>query len=115
MVATWDIGRAAARLLVEGGRGERIIELSGPREYSPNDVAAALGRIVGRAIVAQQHPEEATAAALLAAGMNPEWSRLFQELTHGINTGRVAWEDGHPSWRGETDVAAVLTALIAGK
>jgi uncharacterized protein YbjT (DUF2867 family) len=115
MVATRDIGRAAARLLVEGGRGERIIELSGPREYSPNDVAAALGRIVGRAIVAQQHPEEATAAALLAAGMNPEWSRLFQELTHGINTGRVAWEDGHPSWRGETDVAAVLTALIAGK
>jgi uncharacterized protein YbjT (DUF2867 family) len=97
MVATRDIGRAAARLLVEGGSGARIIELSGPREYSPNDVAAALGRVVGKAIVAQQHPEEATAAALPAAGMNAEWSRLFQELTHGINTGRVAWEDGHPS------------------
>jgi uncharacterized protein YbjT (DUF2867 family) len=115
MVATRDIGRAAARLLAEGGSGKRIIQLSGPREYSPNDVAAALGRVVGKPIVAQQHPEEATAAALLAAGMNPEWSRLFQELTHGANSGRVAWEDGHASWRGETDVEAVLASLIVGQ
>ena len=115
MVATRDIGRAAARLLAEDGSGKRMIQLSGPREYSPNDVAAALGRVVGKPIVAQQHPEEATAAALLAAGMNPEWSRLFQELTHGVNTGRVAWEDGYPSWRGETDVEAVLASFVGGK
>jgi hypothetical protein len=44
------------------------------------------------------------AAALMGAGMNSEWARLFQELTHGVNTGRVAWEGGHPLWRGETDV-----------
>jgi uncharacterized protein YbjT (DUF2867 family) len=114
MVATRDIGRAAARLLAEGGSGERIIQLSGPREYSPNDVAAALGRVVGKPIIAEQHPEETTAAELLAAGMNPEWSRLFQELTHGINAGRVAWEAGHPSWRGETDAETVLAALVSG-
>jgi uncharacterized protein YbjT (DUF2867 family) len=115
MVATRDIGLTAARLLLEGGSGKRIIQLSGPRECSPNDVAAALGRVVGKTMVAQQHPEEETAAALLAAGMNPEWSRLFQELTHGINTGRVALEDGHPSWLGETDVEAVLASLVGGK
>ena len=55
------------------------------------------------------------AAALLAAGMSPELSRLFQELTHGVNTGRVAWEDGHPSWCGETDVEPVLASLVGGK
>jgi uncharacterized protein YbjT (DUF2867 family) len=115
MVATRDIGRAAARLLAEGGSGNRVIQLAGPREYSPNDVAAALGRVVGKPIVAQQHPEEAMGAGLLAAGMNPEWSRLFQELTHGINTGRVAWEDGHAAWRGETDVEAVLASLVGGE
>ena len=52
--------------------------------------------------------------ALLATGMSPELSRLFQELTHGINSGRVAWEDGHPMWRGETEVAPVLASLVAG-
>jgi len=115
MIATRDIGLAAARLLAEGGSGKRVIELAGPREYSPRDVAAALGRVIGKPIVAQQGPEEAMTAALLGAGMNAEWARLFQELTHGVNTGRVAWEGGHPLWRGETDVDAVLASLVKGK
>ena len=113
MVATRDIGRAAARLLVEGGSGKRIVQLAGPREYSPVGVAAALGRVVGKPIVAQQFPEETMASALLSAGMNPEWSRLFQELTHGVNTGRVAWEEGHPMWRGETDLEEVFASLVS--
>jgi uncharacterized protein YbjT (DUF2867 family) len=112
MVATRDIGLAAARVLAEGGSGKRVIELAGPREYSPRDVAAALGRVVGKPIVAHQEPEEAMAAALLGSGMNAEWARLFQELTHGVNTGRVAWEGGHPLWRGDTDVETVLQTLV---
>jgi uncharacterized protein YbjT (DUF2867 family) len=112
MVATRDIGLAAARLLAAGGSGKQVIELAGPREYSPRDVAAALGRIVGKPIAAQQEPEEGMAAALMGAGMNAEWARLFQELTHGVNTGRVASEGGHPLWRGETDVEPVLASLV---
>src|SRR5580658_122110 len=115
MVATRDIGLAAARLLAERGSGKRVIELAGPREYSPRDVAAALGRIVGKPIVAQQQPEEGMGVALMGAGMNSEWARLFQELTHGVNMGRVAWEGGHPLWRGETDVEAVLASLVGDK
>ena len=112
MVATRDIGTAVARLLAEGGRGKRVIELAGPREYSPRDVAAALARIVGKPIAVQQAPEEAMAPALMGAGMNAEWARLFQELTHGLNAGIVVWEGGHPLWRGETDMQTVLSTLI---
>jgi NAD(P)H dehydrogenase (quinone) len=115
MVATRDIGLAAARLLAQRGSGKRVIELAGPREYSPRDVAAALGRIVGKPIVAQQQPEEGMGVALMGAGMNSEWARLFQELTRGVNMGRVAWEGGHPLWRGETDVEAVLASLVGDK
>ncbi len=111
-VATRDIGTAVARLLAEGGSGKRVIELAGPREYSPRDVAAALARIVGKPIAVQQAPEEAMAPALMGAGMNAEWARLFQELTHGLNAGIVVWEGGHPLWRGETDVQTVLSTLI---
>ncbi len=112
MVATRDIGTAVARLLAEGGRGKRVIELAGPREYSPRDVAAALARIVGKPIAVQEAPEEAMAPALMGAGMNAEWARLFQELTHGLNAGIVVWEGGHPLWRGETDMQTVLATLI---
>ena len=51
-------------------------------------------------------------AALAAAGMNAEWTRLLKELNHGLNTGIVVWERGHPLWRGETDIQTVLSALL---
>jgi uncharacterized protein YbjT (DUF2867 family) len=115
MVATRDVGLAAARLLIEGGKGRRVIQLAGPRDYSPADVAAELGRAVGKPIVAQQVPAETMESALSASGvMNAEWSRLFQELTVGINTGRVAWDEGSPLWRGESHVEAVLASFLSG-
>ena len=33
-------------------------------------------------------------------------------VTHGLNTGIVVWEGGHPHWRGETDIQTVLSALL---
>jgi uncharacterized protein YbjT (DUF2867 family) len=111
-VATRDVGLAAAQLLAEGGSGKRVIELAGPREYSPRDAAEVLARIVGRPIDVQQAPEEAMAAALTGAGMNAEWGRLFQELTHGINADIVVWEGGHPFLRGETELQTVLSTLL---
>jgi uncharacterized protein YbjT (DUF2867 family) len=112
LVATRDVGTAAARLLAEGGSGKRVIELAGPREYTPREVAAAVERIVGKPIYAQQAPEEAMVPALMGGGMNAEWARLFQELTHGINANIVVWEGGHPLSRGETDVQTVLSTLM---
>ena len=107
-----DVGIAVARLLAEGGSGKRVIELAGPREYTPRDVAAVVGRIVGKPIAVQQAPEEAMAPALMGAGMNAEWARLFQELTHGLNANIVVWEGGHPFWRGETEIERVLSTLL---
>jgi NAD(P)H dehydrogenase (quinone) len=112
LVATRDVGTAVARLLAEGGSGKRVIELAGPREYTPRDVGAAVGRIVGKPIDVQQAPEETMAPALMGAGMNAEWARLFQELTHGLNANIVVWEGGHPFWRGETELETVLSTLL---
>jgi uncharacterized protein YbjT (DUF2867 family) len=114
MVAPEDIGKTAAKALVEGGTGKSVIELSGPRDLSPRDVAAALGRVVGKAIVVAQGPEEAMVPALTHAGLSPHWAALFQELTHGCNTGHIAWEGGAArAVRGTTDVEAVLRRMTA--
>ncbi len=112
MVATVDIGTTAARLLVEGGQGKRVIELAGPREYSPRDVAAALTRILGKTITVEQGPEEAMIGALTGAGITPAWARLYQEMTHGVNTGHIDWEKGQARVRGTTEVEAVLAKLL---
>jgi uncharacterized protein YbjT (DUF2867 family) len=112
MVATHDIGTTAAKLLLEGGRGKRVVELAGPREYSPRDTATALSEIVGKPITVEQGPVEAMAAALEGAGMNPAWARLYQELTLGVNTGVVDWEKGRARERGVTELKTVLSKLV---
>jgi uncharacterized protein YbjT (DUF2867 family) len=113
MVAAQDIGSTIARALVEGGHGHSVIELSGPRDYSPDDVAAALSRVVGKPITAQEGPEEAMTAALVGAGFNAHWAGLYQELTHGINVGHVDFERGAArAVRGTTPVDTVMKKLV---
>ena len=116
MVATRDIGLVAAKALAEGGKGHAVIELSGPREYDQNDVAEALTRVTKKPVSVQQGPEEAMIAALTGAGIPPAWAGLFQEMTHGVNTGHVAFEGGTAkSVRGATPLESVLEGLLAGR
>jgi uncharacterized protein YbjT (DUF2867 family) len=113
-VATQDIGAAAAGALLEGGHGKTVIELSGPRDYSPKDIAAVLTRVVGKPITVQEAPEEAIVPALMGAGMNAHLAGLYAEMLHGVNTGHVAWEGGAArAARGVTDVEVVLKRLIS--
>jgi uncharacterized protein YbjT (DUF2867 family) len=113
MVASQDIGATAARALVEGGKGKSVIELSGPREYSPSDVGAALSRLTGKTIAVQQGPEDAMIPALTGAGLNPHWAGLYKEMTHGVNTGRIVFA-GPParSVRGTTDLQTLLARIV---
>ena len=114
MVATEDIGTTAAKALLEGGHGRSVIELCGPRDYSPKDVAEALTRVTGKTITAQQGPEEAMVPALTGAGLNAHWASMYQEMTHGVNVKHVAFEGGAARLvRGTTPIDTVLAKLIA--
>jgi hypothetical protein len=53
----------------------------------------------------QPAPEETIGSAFMGTGMNAERARRFQELTDALNPNMVAWEGGHPLWRGETTCA----------
>jgi uncharacterized protein YbjT (DUF2867 family) len=113
MVATRDIGVTAANALAEGGAGKTVIELAGPREYSPRDVAAALARVTGKPVTVQPGPEEAMIPALTGAGLSPHWAALYKEMTHGVNVGHVAWEGGGARFvRGKVEIDAVLRTLV---
>ena len=50
MIATADIGRVAAELFQECWSGRRVIELEGPHRVTPNEIAAAFSKILGRHI-----------------------------------------------------------------
>jgi uncharacterized protein YbjT (DUF2867 family) len=115
MIASRDIGTTAAKALLEGGKGHSVIELSGPRDYSPKDAAAALARITGKPVVAAEGPEEAMIPALTGAGLNAHWAGLYKEMTHGVNVGHVDFEGGAArAVRGTTELETVLKGLLAG-
>ena len=92
-VATQDIGKTAARLLVEGApSGTRVVQLAGPVEYTLQDTADALAKVAGKPIAAVSVPAAATIDALVGMGASRELASLFAEMTEAINDGRIAWQ-----------------------
>ncbi|MBX3160125.1 MAG: NmrA family NAD(P)-binding protein [Deltaproteobacteria bacterium] len=91
-VATTDIGRVGARLLVEGGRGVRIVELAGPAEYSVADVAATIAKISGKPVKSMTVPVPAMIASLTGMGASADLAAEYGEMAESINSGLLGWE-----------------------
>ncbi len=115
-VATRDIGRTAATALIEGApqRTTQIIELSGPRDYSATDIAAALATITGTAVAVQTAPLEAVVPTFTSFGISAPIAELYREMYEGIAAGRVAHEGGSArALRGTVPVEETLRTLLA--
>lgn len=94
MVSTVDVGHTAARLLVEDFSGERVVELSGADDWSPNDVAAAFGAVLDRPVTVAFVPVEARAHVLAKQGVPPRVAEAILGMYEGLAHGRVAYETG---------------------
>jgi len=92
MVAIEDIGRVAAEALIEGApAATRVIELAGPKDYAPGDVAEVVSGILGKKVQKIDVPEEGIVAALKQAGFTDDLAELFREMNVGLNSGYIAW------------------------
>jgi uncharacterized protein YbjT (DUF2867 family) len=110
MVATPDIGEVAAQALLEGPRGVRVIELSGPQDASPNDVARAVSQLLGRSVSVAEAPLDAVVPTFTGFGMSSDVAQLFRELYAGIRSGHIRWEGGRAAAvRGKTSIAQALS------
>ncbi len=113
MIATADIGRTIAELLLEPATGSRVVELLGRETYSPNDIAATLATLLGRPVQAQFAPAEAIVPALTGMGMPQGVAELFHEMIGGINSGAIRAHGTNVVRRfGSLTPADVLPALL---
>ncbi|CAM3548606.1 NAD(P)H azoreductase [Bordetella sputigena] len=112
MVATADVGRVAAALLQDTWAGARVVELEGPRRVSPNDIAAAFGKVLGRPVRAEVVDRKEWEALFRSQGMrNPE-PRI--RMLDGFNEGWICFEGQNDAvLRGRVELDAVLAALVA--
>ncbi len=113
MIATADIGRIAADSLLAPASGRRILELEGPQDYSPEDIAAAFAAATRRPVHVAVHPLEAMIPALTSAGLKPGIAALLAEMTGAIASGYVRREGGRCEFRrgtvrAEDAIAAML-------
>jgi uncharacterized protein YbjT (DUF2867 family) len=114
MVATADVGRAAADLLLESWRGVRIVELEGPHRVTPNEIAATFAEILGRPVRMEPVPRDRWADLFRSQGVkNPE-PRM--RMLDGFNEGWLEFAAGPEGTRkGVTPLATVLRDLIGQK
>jgi uncharacterized protein YbjT (DUF2867 family) len=111
MISARDIGRVGAERLMAGGQGKQIVELAGPEEYSPNDVAAALGGILGRTIAAQPAPLSAVVPTFKSFGFSDEAATLFEEMYASFARGAIGYEHAASVIRGKVQLAEALKGL----
>jgi uncharacterized protein YbjT (DUF2867 family) len=112
MVSTMDVGRTAARLLSDDFTGKRVVELRGPQDWSAQDVASAVGRVLGRHLETAFVPREARAAVLAQGGVQREVADALLGMYDGIASGRVEHEDGTEQRRGSVALADAAARML---
>ncbi|WP_394834557.1 NAD(P)H-binding protein [Pendulispora rubella] len=114
MVAIKDVGRVAAELLQETWTGQRIVELEGPTRVSPNDLARALGRALGKPVHATAVPPATWQDLFLAQGMKNPGPRV--RMLEGFNEGWIEFRGGgKEALKGRIPVDAAIAALVTAQ
>jgi uncharacterized protein YbjT (DUF2867 family) len=111
MVSTKDIGTTAARALLDGPRGFRAIELAGPTDPTPRQVAAVFSKLLDRPIQVVEAPLDAVVPTFTSFGFSQNMAELYREMYEGIANGRVDFESPNPV-RGSETLETTLGALL---
>lgn len=111
-VTARDIGAAAARALLDPSDGVRVVELAGTEDWSVNDVAAELSKLLGNPVQAVSAPVADAHAGLLQAGVPDPMAGLYAQMYAGFATGQIGWEHPASLTRGETSLRDGLRALL---
>lgn len=112
MVAARDVGQVAARMLREPAISRRVVELTGPVDYSPKEVANTLARLLGRPVHVEEHTPASMVPMLEDLGYSAELAHLMAELVESLNRVQLTFEHPGRVLRGWTTLDEVLGGLL---
>jgi NAD(P)H dehydrogenase (quinone) len=114
LVATADIGKAGADVLRQEWTGTRYIEVAGPEQYSPNDIARAVSSALGRTVEAVAVPREKWTEFFIGQGMPQGRTEPRAEMVDGFNSGWIHFGvPGTEHITGATSLTSVIAKLAA--
>ena len=100
MVSSIDIGRTAAEMLMSGAVGPHLVELHGPRDYSPIDAANAFSAALGKVITAVEAPRQSWAGAFEKNGFSSVTVEAFCDMFDGFNNDVIRVDGSGTTQRG---------------
>jgi len=90
MIATQDIGNAAADALRAGIRGKGTRELQGQRDIDYVEVASIIGKAIDKPSLKYVHaPDDQLRAAFVQMGMSANFAGLILEMAGALNSGHI--------------------------
>jgi uncharacterized protein YbjT (DUF2867 family) len=91
MIATCDIGAAAAEALLQlAFRGKQTHELLGHRDITYNEAASIIGKAIGKPDLKYvQAPDEQVRVAMVQMGISDNFVGGFLEMTGALNRGHM--------------------------
>lgn len=111
MIATRDVGRFAARCLLEPPSESETIDLVGPT-YSIRDLAQALGAAIGRDLRVVEVPPDAQLDVLTTkAGLPRPFAEALVEMFACVASGRIT-PRGDRMMAGTTTLGEILPDLL---
>ncbi|WP_394789568.1 NmrA family NAD(P)-binding protein [Rhodoferax sp.] len=111
MVATADVGRVAAELLQEDWQGLRVVELEGPQRVTPQQIAEAFARLLGREVRMEAVPRDSWDSLFRQQGMLHPLPRM--QMLDGFNQGWIEFAQGEAGTRkGLVPLQEVLRGLV---
>jgi uncharacterized protein YbjT (DUF2867 family) len=113
MVSTLDIGRLAAENLLNPKQGSHTLELSGPQEYAPEDIAQEFQGELGRPIAVQGRPLESIPSRFASFGFSTDVANLYRGMYEAVDSGLVTWSGSGQSHRGIVTERDVVKRLLA--
>lgn len=112
MVAPADLGRAAAERLLSPPDDNAVQYVEGPARYTPQDVADAFARVLGRDVSVAVTPRAKWGDAFEDAGFSRKAARAYARMIEvSLDTGFD--KPGSPI-RGRVDLDTFIGAAVAG-
>ncbi len=111
-----DYAAAAAKVLLDGAMGERILELAGDEGFTLSDYAATLAEVSGRPVIYRHLPEDDFRSALQGMGLPAAVAGMVADSSAGAAAGAL-FDDGRALsrliGRPTTKLSAAVAAAFA--
>ncbi len=91
MVSVEDVARTVVDLLLNPADSSRVVELAGPREYSPKDILNILEQNLNRKLALFHYSEKEWRKLWDKEGVDPEMIDLLTETYDGLNHQKITF------------------------